>query len=263
MNNARFSFSRFLHLIWMDARFWARPLGLGAVATALGVVLLSFLAAFSRGGSHFHAEMYGWILGLGGLVFTSRAFLELRYPLATQHFLLVPASLEEKFLARYVISSVGYVAISLTGYLLVQLVSEGLNLFLLGRTNPLFFPDNLRHLQFFAAYMAIQSLFFAGAVYFRKYAFLKTWFFLTGMFFLFALFVYGVFRIFLAGYFHGMQPRESVLLALAQMGVSGELGVVFYTLRTWADWVLRIFFWGVMPLCALAFAYFRLRETEV
>lgn len=263
MHSDSFSFSRVGRLILMDARFWTRPLLLGGAGVALGVLLLSCIAAFAGGSGHIHASLYGWILGLGGLVFTSRIFLELRHPLTTQGFLLIPASMEEKFVSRYLVSSLGYLIFSFLGYQLLQLLCEGFNSLVAGRTNPLFFPDSLRHLQILAAYLAFQTLFFAGAVYYRKYSLIKTWLSVSALFLLLGLLGYLLVHLFFNGYFDGTQPKKSVIFALAQMGVTGDLYVAFYPLKLWADWVLRIFFWGVMPLCALAFAYFRLRETEV
>ncbi len=263
MRKIDFSLSRVGRLMLMDARFWVRPLLVGAAGVGIPVILLSLLAAFSDPGSRFHTGMYAWLLGLGGLVFTSRAFLELRHPLSTQHYLLIPASMEEKFAARYLITSLGYVIASFIFYQLLQLLSEGINQWLLGRTNPLFFPDRWEHLQILAVYLGFQSLYFAGAVYFRKYSLIKTWLSVTGLFVALGLFGYGMVRLFFHGYFDGSQPRQEVLFAFAQMGVTGDLAVAFYPLKIGLQWVLRIFFWGVMPVSALAFAYFRLRETEV
>lgn len=263
MHKPFFSLFRLGRLLLLDIRFWARPILLGAAAITLGVILLSPLAAFSHSGQSFHAIMYGWILEFGGLVFTSRIFLELRHPLTSQSYLLLPASIEEKFLSRYLLSSVGYVLFSFIGYQCLQLLSEGINALLVGRTNPLFFPNRFFHLHILAVYLAMQTLFFAGAVYFRKYSFIKTWFLMSALLFLLGIFGYGLIRLFFMGYFEGAQPHRSVIFAFAQMGVTGDLYVAFYPLKMWLTWVLRIFFWGVMPVCALAFAYFRLRETEV
>ena len=263
MRKPELSFSRLLRLLWMDARFWTRPLAIGGGALARGVIALSFLAAFRRGGDGFHAGMYAWIMGLGGLIFTSRAFLELRHPLSTQHYLLIPASFEEKFLSRYLLSSLGYLVASYVGYLVVQLISEGLNELILGRSNPLFFFGSLHHLQVVAVYLAFQSLFFAGAVYFRKYSLIKTCLSVMALFFLLMILGYVAFRLMFLGYFDGMQPSEAVMLTFARMGVTGDLTVAYYPLKAWTEWAARIFFWGAMPLSALAFAYFRLRETEV
>jgi len=263
MRKPEISLSRLTRLLYMDARFWTRPLAIGGAALALCVIVLSFIAAFHGGGGDFHAGMYAWIMGLGGLIFTSRAFLELRHPLSTQHYLLIPASFEEKFLARYLLSSVGYLIASHLGYLLIQLVSEGLNQLVLGRTNAFFFIHSVRHLEIMAVYLTFQSLFFAGAVYFRKYSLIKTLLSVMALFFLLAIFGYVVFRLFFLGYFNGMQPSEAVMLTFARMGVTGDLHVAYYPIKAWMEWGARIFFWGLMPLASLSFAYFRLRETEV
>ncbi|PKN27242.1 MAG: hypothetical protein CVU65_03205 [Deltaproteobacteria bacterium HGW-Deltaproteobacteria-22] len=263
MRKPEISLNRLARLLWMDARFWARPLAIGGTALGLLVLVFSFIAAFSRSGDTFHSGAYAWIMGLGGLIFTSRAFLELRHPLSTQNYLLIPASFEEKFIARYLLTSVGYLGVSYLGYLLLQLLSEGINQLVLGRSNPLFFVNNLDHLQVMAVYLAFQSLFFAGAVYYRKYSLIKTWLSVMALFFVLTVFGYLVFRLFLHGYFDGMQANENVMMTFARMGITGDLTIAYYPFKIWLTWVGRIWFWGVMPVCALAFAYFRLRETEV
>ncbi len=257
------SLSRLGRLMWMDARFWMRPLLIGAGGVSLVVFLFSAIAAFGQTGEGFHAGMYGWILGLGGMIFTSRAFLELRHPLTTQNYLLVPASFEEKFLARYLISSIGYLVISYPAYLFLSLVSEGLNQVLMGRTNPLFFPGSFYHLQIAGAFLVFQAYFFAGAIYFRKYSLIKTFLTVMGMFFLLGLFTYFLFRMFFWGYFDGSQPDPRVMMTLAHMGVTGEIQVAFHPVQQFLKWFGSIWFWGVMPVFALCFAWFRLRETEV
>ena len=263
MRKPEISLNRLLRLMWMDARFWTRPLVIGGTALGMLVLVFSFIAAFSRSGDSFHSGVYAWIMGLGGLIFTSRAFLELRHPLSTQNYLLIPASFEEKFLARYLLSSVGYLVASHLGYLLIQLISEGLNQLILGRTNAIFFIHSVHHLEILAAYLTFQSLFFAGAVYYRKYSLIKTWLSVMALFFILTVFGFLVFRLFFHGYFHGMQPREAVMLTFARMGITGDLTIAIYPLKIAFNWVSKIWFWGVMPVAALAFAYFRLRETEV
>lgn len=263
MRKPEISLNRLLRLMWMDARFWTRPLVIGGAALGLLVLVFSFLSAFARSGDTFHAGVYAWIMGLGGLIFTSRAFLELRHPLATQNYLLIPASFEEKFIARYLLTSVGYLGFSYLGYMLLQLVSEGLNQLILGRSNPLFFLNSLDHLQVMAVYLMFQSLFFAGAVYFRKYSLIKTWLSVMALFLILTVFGYLMFRLFFHGYFDGMQPREAVMMTFARMGITGDLTIAYYPLKLAVNWVGKIWFWGVMPVAALAFAYFRLRETEV
>ncbi len=263
MRKPEISMNRLLRLLWMDARFWTRPLAIGAAALGMLVIVFSFIAAFTRSGQTFHAGVYAWIMALGGLIFTSRAFLELRHPLSTQNYLLVPASFEEKFLARYLLTSVGYLVFSFLAYLLLQLISEGLNQLILGRSNPLFFINSVDHLQVMAIYLAFQSLFFAGAVYYRKFSLIKTWLSVMALFFVLFVFSYLVFRLFFHGYFDGFQPSEAVMMTFARMGITGDLTVAYYPLKQTATWFARIWFWGVMPLAALAFAYFRLRETEV
>jgi hypothetical protein len=263
MRKPEVSMKRLLRLLYMDARFWTRPLAIGAAALGMLVLVFSFIAAFSRSGATFHSGMYAWIMGLGGLIFTSRAFLELRHPLSTQNYLLIPASFEEKFLARYLLTSVGYLGFSFLAYLLLQFLSEGLNQLILGRSNPFFLPSSLHHLQVVAVYLTFQSLFFAGAVYFRKYSLIKTWLSVMALFFVLLVFGYLVFRIFFHGYFDGMQPNENVMMTFARMGITGDITIAYYPFKFWAEWIGRIWFWGIMPLSALAFAYFRLRETEV
>ncbi len=263
MRKPEISPSRLVRLLWMDARFWTRPLAIGGAALALSVIVLSMFTAFHGGSQGLHAVLYTILMSLGCLVFTSRAFLELRHPLSTQHYLLIPASFEEKFLARYLVSSVGYLVASYLFYLALQLVCEGLNTLVFGRTNALFFFGSVFHLKIMAVYLTFQSLFFAGAVYFRKYSLIKTFATVLGLFIALGIFGYGVFRLFFMGYFDGMQPTEAVALTLAKMAVTGDLFVAYYPIRMWTEWIAQIFFWGLTPLAALAFAYFRLRETEV
>jgi len=263
MRKPEISMNRLLRLLWMDARFWTRPLAIGAAALGMLVIVLSLLFAFFRTGDMFHSIVYSLIMSLGGMIFTSRAFLELRHPLSTQNYLLIPASFEEKFLARYLLTSVGYLVFSFLAYMLLQVISEGLNQLILGRSNPMFFINSIDHLQVMAIYLAFQSLFFAGAVYYRKFSLIKTWLSVMALFFILFVFSYLVFRLFFHGYFDGMQPSEAVMMTFARMGITGEMAIAYYPLKQVVQWVGRIWLWGVMPLAALSFAYFRLRETEV
>ncbi len=126
-----------------------------------------------------YQSLFAYALFIWGLVATKRAFSALHSPDARESYLLLPASALEKILARLLPLTAGF-AIALPVYMLVaSAIIEAVHLAAFGSRRPifdLFDPDVWEAL---AIYCVIQSPFFLGAVWFRRFAIIKTLFVLT------------------------------------------------------------------------------------
>ncbi len=229
------------------------------VSAALGGVLLvvSALDAWGSGRPGLHRYLYLFVLFNGGLILTSRSYRELHDPLQGLSWLLLPASLLEKTLARIALTTLVLVAGSMLLYLVFSVVSEGLNLLLFDRRHPLFFPFDPLVLKGVLLYMAIQAPFLLGAVYFRKHALSKTVLSLLGFLLLLALGILLGARLILGSPF-GTMNAEALLDAADPGAVWMRLGRIGSAAGIAGKTVLL----GVMPLICWATCYFRLKETE-
>ncbi len=174
MGSETFDPKRFFRLVKLDLALnagWILP---GAA------VFFCLMSAGSLSGEFLSGEkprapyFFAFVLFVGGLVLTSLAFAELGDRRKIHGFLLLPCSALEKYLSRYVLTSWVYVAASLAEYSGFIVLAQGVNAFFGGQPFSYSGCFNPRLVHLIIAYLVVHPVFLAGAVYFKKQAFLKT-----------------------------------------------------------------------------------------
>jgi hypothetical protein len=227
------------------------------------VILASAVSSLNRGGESFHLRMYFILLYLGGIIFTSRAFRESYDGQRSSAYMTLPGSRVEKYIERALLTSLGYVLGTLGVYVLIALISEGLNRVLIGYTHALINPASRAYLIGAAAYMVIQGGFLAGASFFRKNALIKTLLMITVLAIVLFIVTIIAARIIAPMYFQSdsVQVEIRSLRELAILLGTSENGLLSAGRTLWL--VLRIVFWAVLaPLCwVIGFLKFRKIEA--
>jgi hypothetical protein len=235
-----------------------------SVAAAGFVIFASFISALNRGGETFHLRMYFILLYLGGFIISSRAFREAYNSQRCYSYMTLPVSPLENFVERALLTSLGYVLGALGVYLLIALISESLNRILIGYTHLLLNPASRAYLIGTAVYVVIQGIFLAGAVFFRKNAFIKTILMVTLIAILLLVVIIVAARIIAPTYLQGdthVKVEAQSLREFAQILGTSEDGLLFAGKTAWL--VLRIIFWAVLaPLCWVL-GYLKFRRIEV
>ena len=233
-------------------------------ATLAGIVIGLFLiASASGGGDEFHTSLFVNILVIGGFVVSSTAFSELSDPKTGIHYLMLPGSTLEKYVAKLLLTSIGWTVSVLVLYVLASVVGTLLGGLFFATTPGVFLPASRAIWVSIAGYLVAQSVFLFGSIYFRKVALLKTalaaivvafslgivWVFATRL--AFAPLFTGFFE--LAPHYSGSNPMAALDLDPARAQALARGIEAAGDVLTWI--VTPILFWVVGIL--------RLRETEV
>lgn len=245
-----------------------------AVGAVTGILLLNYLLnglggsdnslvrsngsiASASSNSALHMTYFTLTLFIGGFIVTSRAFLELHTKNRSHDWLMLPASPIEKYLSRLVLTSAG-VAVGIVVYFtLFGLFGAGLMLLLFHRSYALFNPLDGAVWMLVLHYIVLQSIFFAGAVYFKKLHFIKTVLVLSGFGLLLLIVMVVTGRILF---------WKELLLATHGSFAHSELAALEPLLKSagrTAALVSRIVYWGLLAPIFWVIAFFRLHEAEV
>ena len=229
----------------------------GAVTAV--IYLISALTAYNHAPSgQLYFTLFTNLLFIGGLIVTSMIFKEMHRKETSQNYLLLPASNFEKFFSRLLISTIGFAAITLIGVTAISYLSEGVNTLIFKRHNQIFNPFTKTVWTLMAYYFVAQSIYFLGAVYFRKYNFIKT----INVIFLFAilisilgaLFVRIVYFDFFDGFFRIGNTGLLIQWRKLPLNASSFTNLI----KT-----LKILYWLVPAPLFWTISYFRIKEAEV
>jgi len=211
----------------------------------------------SEQSGNIHQGLYPVILFTGGFIAASNTFSAMHERASVHDWLMLPASNEEKFLARLAAATLGYYVAATLLYTAATFIGGSLSLLLGGYGASPFNPFHLRILALLPHFLIVQSIFFAGGAVFRKHQFFKTLVVLAvcGI-------AYGIFTVLAARLIFGDYADS-----WHSFGFSLEFdSPVFITTRQTggllATLLKTIYHWLLAPFCWLL-AYFRLRETEV
>ncbi|MBN2351600.1 MAG: hypothetical protein JXD23_03450 [Spirochaetales bacterium] len=183
-----FNTRRFLFLLR-----WELYAGYRALVVILGATLgIAFIAYFFAVPAGAEGDIVGptfsWlVLLIGGVVFSSRAFRDVHRPGDALRYLTLPCSHFEKTLAKFAITAVGYALPSAAAYVVMTALAAPLTLLVFGRNLGLFNPFTADVLQAAGVYLALQSAFVFGSLFFRRMALAKTLLSAAGLLFAFAL----------------------------------------------------------------------------
>jgi hypothetical protein len=252
-----FSGNRFYLLMRHALRLHQTRLLVVAATVGLLVLLLLSLSALGHTSDRLHQRLFPLMLFATGFILTGQAFRELRDPQSAMAWMLLPAGTFEKWVSRLFLTGLGYAVAFTIAWCLITALAEIINRSLFSFAIPWFSPFQPRVILSIGLYTVLQSLFFVGAVYFRRLAFIKTILFL--MLLGLALFVFGLvgFKAVLGGDF----------VALAAKGAihPGRDWALLWNddVRTTLLWIWRIAFWGLLAPCCWVISYLRLKEFEV
>lgn len=256
--NSYFDITRLKHLFIRQLSFNYKVL---LIATGSVVGLLLFIGTMMLVFSHRTIDQpvfLGLVMPyffIGGYVFTSIIFSELNSSHRGYLYLTLPATSLEKLFSAWIFSSVGYILfISIVLYI-INFYYISVASFLSFKTVPLFNVFDSKVLKMFGVYLVTQSVFFLGAIYFRRVNFLKT---------LLALFVVVVFiGIFTNVFFRIVFFRDDVNNFLSVLFNHQRTHHLEYLAEDIIVPAAKILFWGCTAPFFLTVSYFRLKEREV
>ena len=229
----------------------------GAVTAV--IYLISALTAYNRAPSgQLYFTLFTNLLFMGGLIVTSMVFREMHRKETAQNYLLLPASNFEKFFSRLLISTVGFAALTLVSLAIISYLSEGINTLIFNRHNQIFNPFTKEIWLLMAHYFVAQSIFFLGAVYFRKYNFIKTIniIFLLGI----TVSILGTLftRIIYFDIFEGFFRLKDISFSVQwnRLAIQPENITLLVN-------IAKVMYWLIPAPLLWTIAYFRIKEAEV
>ncbi len=250
----QFSLQRFLLLMkrhsLMNAKTWL--IGLGGISGVL--IVVSLIQAYTAGSFNVEAlSKFGiMLIFFGGLLITSMAYNEIHTPAKSQFYLILPATTSEKLFSHWLLTSIVYIIVAYAILSLVLGIASLLSALFFGAQMEFFNPFANENFMEMARYVVIHSVFFLGALYFRKNNLLKT--LLTLFVVIMALSLFGSFVAWLvigSGDFGGNLSQDDLNPS------------TFRFLTETLPLLARIAFWGLMAPFFLLVSYFKLKEREV
>ncbi len=199
-----FSPGRWIKLLRADLIQYKNNLSIATLAVfgAVLVVLVAFAPLTGRWQPH--KIFVPGILFLGGIIITSYSFTELKDPIQRSAYLLVPGSTLEKVAARLMLTLVGFPLSALTLYWTTSLVGAGLGSLIWGKSFAIYRPFTEDTWRLLTVYPIVHSIFFLGAVWFRKGAAFKTLLAVVLAQIGLAVVTFFIFRIVFFDFFQGM-----------------------------------------------------------
>jgi len=254
--NKFLSFVRFRNTFYSDllSNIWKIVIAAEALA---GILLLFFIYVGIRTiEPNLYKTVYPAIIIITGLIVTSLSFSEL-YTGKSYFYLTLPSSLFEKLLSKLIIISVLYLLGINFLLIFVSITAKGINYFLFGNQFSIFNPIHPNILSSELFYLIVLTIFLFGAVYFKKYNFLKTILLISAPILFMIIFPAISYKIMFWEY------QESGILKL-QPGYAIAPPSVDYLVDT-IQQIVEIFtflFYSVTAPFFLLLTYLRLRESE-
>lgn len=247
MNTYNINFQRFYFFILRQFSLYKSSVGLGSAAL-LGIILIpTILAAlYNPYGMESLPNFYQAVMFLSGFIFTSQIFIELNDPKKSYAYLTLPVSNIEKLLGSWFISGPFYAFVFTILILLIRIISglitkSGANVFD-------FFDD--RYFKSLGTFLSLQSVFFLGAIWFRKNNFLKTILSVIIIFFLIGFFTLVIFGLIFQGYnMENMNLNKDQFMPILDF-----------------EFILSMLNIGVgvlLPIFLIVVSYFKLKERQV
>ena len=231
---------------------------------ALWGVLVISLLYFNAVNKDFnlHEKFYSFVLVFVGLFVASISFGELNDKKRGHFFLILPASSLEKFLSRFIYSTIGYVFLINIVFYTASLCAYGIDFYLLNNTQIIFDATNPSMITAMLVFLILHSVFFFGSVYFRKLVFLKMILVISGLI-LFATII-GVIEMKIILWEHiNIFSFENFGLQKGWMIGHNSMRTIFSNLKSFNNFFLIIIKSGIVSLFFILLSYLRLKETEL
>lgn len=247
MNNNNFSINRLHHFVLRQLTLNTYP-ALIAYGAVFGLLLIiSLLTAYFNAGHIDNLKgLYLTVFMAGGFIFTSMIFSEMHTPQKSYAYLTLPVSASEKLIGSWLLSSPVFIVVFSVSIFIIGLISGAV------ANRPQFSMELFDHDYFIvvAVYLVTQTIFFLGAVYFRKNNFLKTLLALFALAAVLSAYSGLIFWILFGNNMEGMNENVS-------------FGTFKGTIEFLAEQVIPFIFWYLLGPFMLVVSYFRLKERQV
>ncbi len=258
MNNI-FDLKRFYLLFRKDLLQGYRSLIVTGAAVLGASFFILLVSTAGSGGSDSGFSLFVTLLWGGGLIFTSLIFKDAHSADRLHYWLMTPASRLEKFLEKLLLSTICYVL----ALIVVFFAASSLNILIyrifFTYRPPLFNPFTREVWINVGHYMIVQSIFFLGALWFRKYNFIKTILTLSVLQMVLSI-VLGA-----MGYLIFLTPiRESFMGNSFYFTMAGQiLGSRLLTMNPVLINTFKILYFGVLAPFFWFLSWMRMKEVEV
>jgi hypothetical protein len=174
MKSDVFNLKRFLRFVGADLALHTGLILTGAAVFFWMMTVGSLFKGFLSGNQPIAPYFYLSMFFLGGLIMTSLSFAEFADSRKTHGFLLLPCSTFEKYLSRYFLTSWLYAAGGLLAYSIFIFPAGAV--YSLVHAQPFSYSACFKneHVHYLFYYLLTHPVFFLGALYFKRQAFLKT-----------------------------------------------------------------------------------------
>lgn len=257
----KFSLYRIMLLFRRDFMEASRSAAIIAAAVFGIVFFLVFISNF-HGEKVDHSSLLQFFITMGGLIFTSMSFREIHLRDRNIAYLLLPASVEEKFAERLLSVTIAWCLFAIISYALCANAAVLINYLFFRNSDPVFYnPLSAEIITGLPYYIINSSVFFLGAVHFRKMHFLKT---------IISLFLFSaVFLALTALMARIIFSREAGLIADCSFSNGFESFELYFErgdYRQMAEAVLlalKVLYYALLAPFLWFAAYLKLREAEV
>jgi len=206
--------------------------------------------------NNFHIGAYLFMLFVGGVFITGRSFHDMNTSEKSIAQLMIPASVFEKFITPFLISTIGWIALSLVSYEVFAILTNGLWGATFGFSPGIFnifdYTYQAQYFDILKSFFLIHSIFFLGATAYKKYPIGKT----ALSIFIFNS-IFSFFTLFMVLILFGSFTDFSIASANIAVEVFYE-GLVL-KLQFIAEWLFII----IIPLILYIIAFYKLKEREV
>lgn len=241
----RFDINRMFNFIKRQSVLNASSLMIAALATFGSLLVVSLILGYFFHNMETIIHIYLVTFYITILVFTSKIFDELHNPQKGYAYLTLPVSTAEKLWGSWILSAPVFTLL----YSVVCIVIYFLACIVAGRMDAFHKIFDLNNIEGLATFIVIQSIFFLGAVYFKKNNFMKTM--ATLIIFWLALAVY----VRLLTYPFGLNHTH------IYGNINAEDLDKFRDFMTL--WVRDIGFYGLLAPFMILVTYFRLKERQI
>lgn len=255
---AYFSPKRFWQLLKVDVRILALSFTI-TLGVILGTLFLNSLGwNFSSDDmSEFHSIFFPLTLLISGVVVTSFAFNEIHDERKSNFYFTLPASIIEKFISRWLLTSIVFVLFTTMAYAAGSVIIQRFYALFGNFRIPVFNPFETTFVCSIKIYLIIHALFIFGAACFRNFRFGKVFLSLFAIALVIIIFTVIAFRIVFFNFFDGF----SLYLA-SDLPVLNPKKLVDMTCGFFVPMIKILFWWTLAPLFWII-TIFRLKEKEV
>jgi len=260
--NSILNFNRLVSTLHQDlsTNFWKILLAAEALWGVLVISLLYFNAVNKN--FNLHDKYYTFVLVFVGLFVASISFGELNDKKKGHFFLILPTSSLEKFLSRFIFSTIGYLLLINLVFYTASLCAYGIDFYLFNKTQILFNITNPSMITAMLVFLILHSLFFFGAVCFRKLAFLKMILVISGLILLAT--IIGVIEVKIILWEHvDIFAFENFGLQKGWMIGRNSMQTILSDLESFNNIFMVIIKSGIPSIFLILLSYLRLKETEL